>query len=83
MIESFGLVMRSLKSTLSSAEILINVAISVIGYGLLLSALILAIIRCYGSSPKMVRTAFPGYPHKFFTTIFCFIHLKKNSISHL
>ena len=35
MIESFGLVMRSLKSTLSSAEILINVATSVIEYGLL------------------------------------------------
>lgn len=35
MIESFGLVMRSLKSILSSAEILINVATSVIEYGLL------------------------------------------------
>ena len=34
-IESFGLVMRSLKSTLSSVEILINVATSVIEYGLL------------------------------------------------
>ena len=45
MIESFGLVMRSLKSTLSSAEILINVATSVIGYGLLWSALILVVIR--------------------------------------
>ena len=31
MIASFGLVMKSLKSTLSSAEILINVATSVIG----------------------------------------------------
>ena len=35
MIEFFGLVMRSLKSTLLSAEILINVATSVIEYGLL------------------------------------------------
>ena len=35
MIEFFGLVMRSLKSTLSSAETLINVATSVIEYGLL------------------------------------------------
>ena len=45
MFASFGLVMKSLKSTLSSAEILINVATSVIEYGLLKSALILAIIR--------------------------------------
>ena len=35
MIEFFGFVMRSLKSTFSSAEILINVATSVIEYGLL------------------------------------------------
>ena len=70
-------------SPISTDAITIDVATLVIGYRLLLSALIFAIIRCYDSSPKMVRTAFSEYPHKFFTTIFCFIHLKKNSISHL
>ena len=41
MIEFFGLVLRALKSTLSSAEVLINVATSVMEYGLLSSALLL------------------------------------------
>lgn len=45
MIEFFGFVMSSLKSTFSNAEILINVATSVIEYGLLKSAFILAINR--------------------------------------
>ena len=40
-------------SPISTDAITIDVATLVIGYRLLLSALILAIIRCYGSSPKM------------------------------
>lgn len=70
-------------SPISTDAITIDVATLVIGYRLLLSALILAIIRCYDSSPKMVRTAFSEYPHEILATMFCLIRLKKTSISHL
>lgn len=59
MVESLGLVTKFIRSVFSNAEILINVATSVIEYGLLGSAFMRATTRqVMTATHKCVRTAF-------------------------
>ena len=72
------------RSILTKAKTRTSVPISVIEYGLSYIALILASRRYEQIAiHKCVFTAFSEHPNRCLTVRFCFMSLKKDSISHL